>query len=253
MTTMARCSSLAANIFVMLCLLCRAQAQDTGRVADADTAIRTWKSLFNHHREWIGFYRHDGGNYYCNLSVKSVGLSEDGVSYVTFTAQDITLDMSVVSDDGENLTFTESSVWTKKEHFEGHSNLQFQGQIEPYGLYYRFEGLVSSDEIQNFGTVSLRPKGVRMRAPKKADHDLKYGLSIGVPVVLAVLLVVAGAMILLWAFRKGYLRHIPRAYKHFTNPTQSKSKDNSRKTESNIEMGSPERIPPQSEPPSVHI
>ena len=65
----------------------------------------------------------------------------------------------MTSESGELLIFKEIASWNKSLHFENHTTIEFQGRMKPVGLYFQFEGNVSSEQESDFGIVSLRPKG----------------------------------------------------------------------------------------------
>ena len=58
------------------------------------------------------------------------------------------------------------------------------------------------------------------------SHSLSVGLAVGISVFLFIVCVVIGIIILRWAIRKGYLRHVARSYKSFRNPDTPVSFDN---------------------------
>ena len=50
-----------------------------------------------------------------------------------------------------------------------------------------------------------------------------YFIVIGVPVLLAIVGVVGTVGILYWAVKKGYIRHVPKAYSNFDNRVEYNS------------------------------
>ena len=58
------------------------------------------------------------------------------------------------------------------------------------------------------------------------SHGLSVGLAVGISLFLFIICTVIGIVILRWAVRKGYLRHVARSYKSFRNPDTPVSFDN---------------------------
>uniref|UniRef100_A0A0B7A622 Uncharacterized protein n=1 Tax=Arion vulgaris TaxID=1028688 RepID=A0A0B7A622_9EUPU len=203
----------------------------------ASGAAPLWKSILKLHKQWDGYYYHDTEDYKCSLTVHSIG-------YVSFTSEHTSIDMAVSSTDNATVIFKETSVWNSSDHFVGHTNLEFTGHFVVDGYSYRFVGNVSSDELTNFGTVIMSPPASPGRNnASNSNTSLRYGLAIGIPVVLSFILMVAAVLILRWGIKKGYLRHVPRAYKHFTNPRRGKT---------TFEMNDSE-VQSESEHSEVHI
>ncbi|BFZ00908.1 hypothetical protein BsWGS_03946 [Bradybaena similaris] len=178
-------------------------------VYGAENPSPLWATLLHHNKQWEGICSYDSIIEVCSLTVHSAASA-------SFTSDHMNMDMKVSSDDNVTVTFEESSVWDSSAHAAGHTNLQLMGVFTKQKGVYHFVGNISSLEQKNFGSVNLSPKTYLGRS--NDDTSLRYGLAIGIPVVLAILLMIASVLILRWGIKKGYLRHVPWAYKHFTNP-----------------------------------
>ncbi|CAL1542882.1 unnamed protein product [Lymnaea stagnalis] len=185
------------------------------------TSVPLWKTQLIHHNLWKGDIGNGHWKYPSMLEVHSVQVEEYGSALVTFSAHDINLDMCGKSSNNKTVIFYEDSTWDKSSHFEGQTNLKISGEFLKDGINYYFSGNVSSDEDQTYAVVWLSPAGYPVEIIKETNTHLRYGLAIGIPVGLGVVLIVSAALIMWWAVKKGYVRHIPMAYKSFTNPKRS--------------------------------
>ncbi|CAG5123708.1 unnamed protein product [Candidula unifasciata] len=181
--------------------------------------------------QWEGMYRLEEINDPCSLTVHSH-------TSVSFIAEHIIMDMKVSSDDNVTVTFNESSVWHSTVHESSYTDLSFVGVFQKTKTTYSFVGNISSCQRENIGTISLSPNAIRGRS--NDETRLRYGLAIGIPVCLAILLTIASVFILKWGIKKGYLRHVPWAYKYFTNPKRGQADFEINNPEYSTESGQPE-------------
>ncbi|GFO22792.1 hypothetical protein PoB_004929700 [Plakobranchus ocellatus] len=182
-----------------------------------------WKNLLTHHLHWEGgyIYKHGGPEYDCSLTVHSIGLDKGSTSFVTLTAEHITVDMDITTDDDVVILLKEEAAWNKTETFHHHTQIQIEAQFVSDHLYYSFMGNVSSAEEDNFATIVMRPRGFNVPTHHRRSHtSLKYGLVLGIPIACAAVMMVAAAMIMWWAVKRGYVRHVPWSYKSFHNSDQ---------------------------------
>uniref|UniRef100_A0A2C9KT15 Uncharacterized protein n=1 Tax=Biomphalaria glabrata TaxID=6526 RepID=A0A2C9KT15_BIOGL len=180
-----------------------------------------WKIQLTHFTVWKGSMNIGGKQTLCVLEVMRINYHPHGEVHVTFRADRDHLEMIGKSDDDVVVVFDEHTRW--EEAPENHQDLRFTGKFHMSDINYYYEGNVSSQE-NILGTIWLSPAGQQVEVEiVKENKALKYGLSIGLPVGLALIIIVAAGLIMWWACKKGYLRHVPLAYKHFTNPNPKKS------------------------------
>ncbi|KAH9499515.1 hypothetical protein Btru_078035 [Bulinus truncatus] len=202
--------TMAMLLFLIFATLLTAQS-------DEAEVFPVWKVQLAHFDLWKGSIDYAGINTPCMMLVHSIKSRPYDEVMVTFTADNIQLDMVGQSGDNINVTFEEYYSWEKNAQFEDQTDFIFTGKFHISDLTYYFEGTISTFENPTFGTIWLSPAGHPLEIVRE-NSSLRYGLAIGIPVTLAVLLMITAALIMWWACKKGYLRHVPLAYQHFTNP-----------------------------------
>ncbi|XP_059155350.1 uncharacterized protein LOC131940649 [Physella acuta] len=185
--------------------------------------IPVWKNLLLHYKEWKGSITHNGEISNCMLEVHSVYFDNDGIALVAFSAENFYVEMAATSVDNKTVIFTEDVTWHKQAQFQNDTNLKVVGMFLPAEENYYFLGNVSSDTFDSLGVVKLSPSGYPLVIDREYNTHLKYGLVVGIPVAMGVTITVIAAVIMWWAIKKGYLRHVPWAYKNFTNPRKTQA------------------------------
>ncbi|KAL8625542.1 hypothetical protein ACOMHN_014631 [Nucella lapillus] len=174
------------------------------------SSLPLWKTQLTHYRQWKGYYVYQDKAHDCKMSVRSV--QEE--AHVSFSADNSTLDMTAYSSDGVSIIFKTEAIFQPSDHF--YDNFQFVMELMQYGNLHVFLGNITHP-TSNFSTIKLQPEGSWMRNHVKSS-DKSIRLAVGVSLSLFVVCTVIGIVILRWAIRKGYLRHVAMSYKNFRNP-----------------------------------
>ncbi|XP_076453687.1 uncharacterized protein LOC143288905 [Babylonia areolata] len=174
------------------------------------SSLPLWKTQLIHFDKWEGHFVYQNTTHECELVVHSVQ-EVDGGAYVTFSADNTTLDMTARSEDDISLVFTADVIYQPGDHF--YDGFQFVVELLQYGSVHMMEGNITHPHTTS-SSIFLRPQGEWL-ANHTQSSALSIGLAVGVSLTLCVVCVVGGVLFLRWAIRKGYLRHVARSYKLF--------------------------------------
>lgn len=207
---------------VYLAVLVLLQILMTAIGAVSSPPLPAWKTQLQHFRKWSGTYQYRNQLYSCSLVVHHVALDYKGAD-VTFKTNQTAIDMYGISDDDVIVVFKKEYQDSAHPHFAISDNVEFEVMLVVTGRLYAFIGNITQPINSGYGTVRLYPDGSVSTSSTSTvvSSHLSVGLAVGVSLFMLVVCIVAGVIILRWAIRKGYLRHVAMSYKNFRNPSDA--------------------------------
>ncbi|ESP04869.1 hypothetical protein LOTGIDRAFT_229959 [Lottia gigantea] len=185
--------------------------------SDQDTV---WKDILQQYRRWDGNYNYKSEVYPCTLLIHSVQKGTDGGMYATFRDKNTVMEVDGYSATEEECidirkvtTFNESDIFPKEDDFR--AKLCLKHTKDMWTLF----GNITEPNKKDFGYMYLDAKASASKVEVFDDgkEGMRIGLAVGIPVTLAVILSIVAVSMIVWAVKKGYLRHVPRNYKNFNN------------------------------------
>ncbi|KAK7480461.1 hypothetical protein BaRGS_00028278 [Batillaria attramentaria] len=199
-------------------------------------SLPTWKTQLVHFRRWSGTYEYQNAAHKCTLVVHSVQYDNDGGASVSFKTDEIAIDMNAFSSDNVTVLFTKEAQDFNHPHFPGSQDLEFEVKLVT-GKLSSFAGTITKPENAGYGSIRFSPEGSNRGTPKNytRSSSLSIGLAVGISLFMLIVCIVIGIVILRWAIRKGYLRHVAMSYKNFRNPQDTPVSFDSQPTDGQVE------------------
>lgn len=213
-------ASLCASVWLMMVNLLYL----TDTLGETDPkSLPMWKREFDRFRWWKGQYRFNKQTHSCNFVIHSVQFDDSKGAIGTFSSENTNLDMTVTSLNDIRIFFKQEVMYKGSEHF--YDDFEFVMEMLPQGKVYVMQGNITKP-ASNFSTIYFQPEGTTSTNYQQSSN-ISVGLAIGISLFLFVVCTVAGIVIMRWAIKKGYLRHVAMSYKFFRNPDTPVSFDNS--------------------------
>ncbi|XP_041354761.1 uncharacterized protein LOC121372486 [Gigantopelta aegis] len=187
-------------------------------VSSAHVVIE-WQHTLELYRSWSGYYRVYDIHYPCSLQVHSVQSGHQGTAMLTFRDNETVMDVSVFSYDDITMVFKLESMHKPSSRFPGDVDIRIEAKVVYIGGVCTISGNFTDPRNRGFGTFVVQPQN----APEITSRSkaLTIGLAVGIPLVLMAMITVIAVCLIMWAIRKGYLRHVPCSFKTFRNPPDS--------------------------------
>ncbi|KAK6167301.1 hypothetical protein SNE40_021366 [Patella caerulea] len=227
--------------------------------SETNVEVPRWKRTLGKYRKWEGRYNYQSQIHHCKMIVHSVQLTQTGGMLATFKDETMNMDIEGYSKLTEEdvieirkvTAYDSSVIFPATKGFRAYLKLRLDrdrwvlsGNVtEPEGF-----SVIYLDAISSHNTASV------LNDDQRAS---RIGLSVGIPLALAIILSIVAVSMIVWAVKRGYLRLRPNNYKHFRNNDMVTFNDcNQRPSvdkDSGQQMTNNNRIDLGETPSSVHI
>lgn len=189
--------------------------------AETEQKEPQYMKVFSQHQQWEGYYMYEGKQQYCLFFIHSEHYAKkDGLLATLKDKLGTTIEMEGESLGTSNLqvSFTEHVIFEDSSRFP--ENFSFTGALYQEQDVWKYKGSVTVPQYGLFGEIFLTQSSGHL-SPLEDDEDRswRYVVIIGIPIILALVGIAGTVGMVYWALKKGYIRHVPKTYDNFRNPS----------------------------------